>query len=77
MSSRSFEDFVFKHVAPRGIRHVMRIRGEETSNLVAQVYRQMNREFLIVPALLITHGLIFWVLLRRNKGAANKITSTS
>jgi len=30
---------------------------------------------LIVPALLITHGLIFWVLLRRNKSAANKITS--
>lgn len=57
MSSRSFEDFVFKHVAPRGIRHIMRVRGDETSNLVAQVYRQMNREFLLGPPLTV-HSLV-------------------
>lgn len=32
---------------------------------------------LIVPALLITHGLIFWVLLRRTNTVANQIMGTT
>jgi hypothetical protein len=29
MTSRSFEDFYFKHVTPYGIRHIMRFKVED------------------------------------------------
>lgn len=56
MDGRSFEDFIFKHVAPLGIRHIMRGKEGEASALVAQVYRQMNREFVLGPPLTV-HSL--------------------
>jgi hypothetical protein len=49
MENRSFEDFVFKHVSPRSVRYIRQVRESDASELVTQVYRQMNREFVLGP----------------------------
>lgn len=49
MGNRSFEDFIFKHVSPRSVRHIRQVGEGDASDLVAQVYRQMNREFVLGP----------------------------
>jgi AhpD family alkylhydroperoxidase len=49
LASRSFEDFVFKHVSPRSVRHIRQIREVDATDLVAQVYRRMHREFVLGP----------------------------
>jgi AhpD family alkylhydroperoxidase len=57
MVNRSLEDFYSKHVAPRGIRHLMRINEEDASALVAQVYSEMSRDFILAPPITI-HSII-------------------
>lgn len=51
MENRSFEDFIFKHVSPRSVSHIRQVREADASELVVQVYRQMNREFVLGPPL--------------------------
>lgn len=57
MNTPFLESLVFKHIAPRGIRYLTPINDAHTSELVAQVYSQMGREFQLAPPFTV-HSLI-------------------
>lgn len=57
MIAQYLETFAFKHVAPRGIRHIAPVNSGKATGLVAEVYRQMEREFQLAPPFTI-HAVI-------------------
>lgn len=48
---RILEDFVFEHLAPHGIRHIAPVSLAMASGQVAEVYREMGRDFMLAPPL--------------------------
>jgi len=57
MIAQYLETLAFKHVAPRGIRHITPVSPGRDSELVAEVYSQMEREFQLAPPVTI-HSVI-------------------
>ncbi|MFA6312455.1 MAG: carboxymuconolactone decarboxylase family protein [Sterolibacterium sp.] len=57
MIAQYLETLAFKHVAPRGIRHITPVSPGGATGLVAEVYRQMEREFQLAPPVTI-HSVI-------------------
>lgn len=53
MITRHLETLAFRHVAPRGVRYVTPVRPGDASGLVAEVYRQMERDFQLAPPITI------------------------
>ncbi len=57
MIAQYLETLAFRHVAPRGIRHITPVSPGRATGLVADVYRQMEREFQLAPPITI-HSVI-------------------
>jgi AhpD family alkylhydroperoxidase len=52
---RSIEQFIFRHLTPLSIRWLPAPEIGRASGLAAEVYRQLDREFMVVPPITLHH----------------------